>query len=228
MTRVPTMARVPVGESRYYLVSFWTQKGKVRLLLRSGVTVCRQWEGTVIFPKGFSYKTELILSKYKYKHLEFDTCGIPRYMDVYRSIVSKDGTQPYLRLYLGRSKVMFKKISQNFVKSPLKFSLISWILVHSSWHVWYGKVTNTEIKWLVISKSVTIIIFVEFIDQLIDYPIIVPIRLFVPPLVLFIIILRLIYIALQWCQFQCYLKGTSILIHNGSYFDVDTKYSVKS
>ena len=35
----------------------------------------------------------------------------------------------------------------------------------------YGKVTDTEIKWLIISKSVTIIIFVEFIDQLINYPI---------------------------------------------------------
>ena len=35
----------------------------------------------------------------------------------------------------------------------------------------YGKVTNTEIKWPIISKSVMIIIFVEFIDQLIDYPI---------------------------------------------------------
>ena len=35
----------------------------------------------------------------------------------------------------------------------------------------YGKVTNTEIKWSIISKSVTIIIFVVFIDQLIDYPI---------------------------------------------------------
>ena len=34
----------------------------------------------------------------------------------------------------------------------------------------YGKVTNTEIKWSIISKSVMIIIFVEFIDQLIDYP----------------------------------------------------------
>ena len=35
----------------------------------------------------------------------------------------------------------------------------------------YGKVTNTEIKWSIISKSVMVIIFVEFIDQLIDYPI---------------------------------------------------------
>ena len=30
---------------------------------------------------------------------------------------------------------MFMKISQNFVKSPLKFCLISQILVHSLWHV---------------------------------------------------------------------------------------------
>ena len=35
----------------------------------------------------------------------------------------------------------------------------------------YGKVTDIEIKWSIISKYVTIIIFVEFIDQLIDYPI---------------------------------------------------------
>ena len=35
----------------------------------------------------------------------------------------------------------------------------------------YGKVTNTEIKWSIISKSVMRIIFVEFIDQLIDDPI---------------------------------------------------------
>ena len=33
----------------------------------------------------------------------------------------------------------------------------------------YGKVTDTEIKWSIISKSGMIIIFVEFIDQLIDY-----------------------------------------------------------
>ena len=35
----------------------------------------------------------------------------------------------------------------------------------------YGKVRDTEIKWSIISKSVMIIIFVEFIGQLIDYPI---------------------------------------------------------
>ena len=43
-----------------------------------------------------------------------------------------------------------------------------------SWGVWiqkgkYGKVRDTEIKWSIIRKSVTIIIFVESIDQLIDY-----------------------------------------------------------
>ena len=35
----------------------------------------------------------------------------------------------------------------------------------------YGKVKNTEIKWSIISKSAMIVIFMEFIDQLIDYPI---------------------------------------------------------
>ena len=35
----------------------------------------------------------------------------------------------------------------------------------------YGKVRDTEIKWPIISKFVTITIFVEFIDQLLDYPI---------------------------------------------------------
>ena len=33
----------------------------------------------------------------------------------------------------------------------------------------YGKVINTEIKWSIISKSVMMVIFVKFIDQLIDY-----------------------------------------------------------
>ena len=35
----------------------------------------------------------------------------------------------------------------------------------------YGKVTDTEINWSIISRSVMIDIFVEFIDKLIDYPI---------------------------------------------------------
>ena len=35
----------------------------------------------------------------------------------------------------------------------------------------YGKVIDTEMKCSIISKSLTIIIIVEFIDQLIDYPI---------------------------------------------------------
>ena len=43
----------------------------------------------------------------------------------------------------------------------------------------YGKVANAEIKWSIISNYVMIVIFVEFIDQLIDYPII---RLIVPAL----------------------------------------------
>ena len=43
------------------------------------------------------------------------------------------------RLYLGSLEVMFKKISQNFVKSPLKFCVISQILVHSLWHVWTAR-----------------------------------------------------------------------------------------
>ena len=34
---------------------------------------------------------------------------------------------------------MFKNISQNFVKLPLTFCLISQILVHSLWHVCYVK-----------------------------------------------------------------------------------------
>ena len=33
----------------------------------------------------------------------------------------------------------------------------------------YGKVTNTWMKWSIISKLVMIVMFVEFIDQLIDY-----------------------------------------------------------
>ena len=35
----------------------------------------------------------------------------------------------------------------------------------------YGKVTNTAIKWSIITKSVMMVIFVEFIDQLVDCPI---------------------------------------------------------
>ena len=47
-----------------------------------------------------------------------------------------------IRLYLGSAKVMFKKISQNFVKSPLKFGLISQIFVKSLWHIWCTDVTS--------------------------------------------------------------------------------------
>ena len=41
--------------------------------------------------------------------------------------------------------VMFKKISQNFVKSPLKVCLISKILVHSLWHVCQSQLKQTTI-----------------------------------------------------------------------------------
>ena len=57
-----------------------------------------------------------------------------------------------LHVYWGSSKVMFKKISQNFVKSPLKFSLISQILVHSLWHVWIMDIQKS--RWcLILWKS---------------------------------------------------------------------------
>ena len=39
-------------------------------------------------------------------------------------------------LLWGSFKVIFVKISQNFIKSHLKFCLISQISVHSLWHVW--------------------------------------------------------------------------------------------
>ena len=42
----------------------------------------------------------------------------------------------------GSSKVMYKKMSQNFVKSPLKFCRISQILVQSLWHVWRSGVRS--------------------------------------------------------------------------------------
>ena len=48
-----------------------------------------------------------------------------------------------LRLYCGKTKVMFKKISQNFVKSPLVFCLISQILFHSLWH---------ECNWVILGS----------------------------------------------------------------------------
>ena len=35
----------------------------------------------------------------------------------------------------------------------------------------YYKETDTEIKWSIIRKSVTLVIFVDFIDPFIDYPI---------------------------------------------------------
>ena len=40
-------------------------------------------------------------------------------------------------LFWGSSNLIFVKISQNFIKSPLKICLISRISVHTLWHVWY-------------------------------------------------------------------------------------------
>ena len=40
-------------------------------------------------------------------------------------------------LFWGSSKVIFVKISQNFIKSPVKICLVSQISVHSLWHVWF-------------------------------------------------------------------------------------------
>ena len=42
------------------------------------------------------------------------------------------------RLFWGSFKVIFVKISQNFIKSHLKICLISKISVHSLWHVCYS------------------------------------------------------------------------------------------
>ena len=46
-------------------------------------------------------------------------------------------------LFWGSSKLFFVKISQNFIKSPLKICLIAQISVHSLWHVCDSK---TRIK----------------------------------------------------------------------------------
>ena len=42
--------------------------------------------------------------------------------------------------------MIFVKISQNFIKSPLKFCLISQISVHSLWHVCKGGGSNFQAK----------------------------------------------------------------------------------
>ena len=64
------------------------------------------------------------------------------------------------RLYWESSKVMFKKISQNFIESPLKFCLISQNLVHSQRHVWfYGEniVMTAELaQWVVMVTALLV------------------------------------------------------------------------
>ena len=52
--------------------------------------------------------------------------------------------EKHFRLYWRSFKVMFKEISQNFVKSPFKVCLISQILVHSLWHIC--------IQWLIMQQ----------------------------------------------------------------------------
>ena len=40
-----------------------------------------------------------------------------------------------IKIHLGSLKAIFVKVSQNFIKSHLKFYLISQISAHSLWHV---------------------------------------------------------------------------------------------
>ena len=50
------MTRVPMGESRYYLASFWTQKGKVRLLSRRVSLFADGGKFQLYFQKAFLIK----------------------------------------------------------------------------------------------------------------------------------------------------------------------------
>ena len=59
-------------------------------------------------------------------------------------------------LFWGSFKVIFLKISQNFIKSPLRICLISQISVHSLWHVWYSKLST---KWNKLKSARTGIYF---------------------------------------------------------------------
>ena len=45
----------------------------------------------------------------------------------------------YIWLFWGSFKVIFVKISQNFIKSSLRICLTSQISIHSLWHVWSAK-----------------------------------------------------------------------------------------
>ena len=59
-------------------------------------------------------------------------------------------------LFLVSSKLLLVKISQNFVKSPLKHSLISQISVHSLWNVWmrhFYKRNVSTIMYISVSKT---------------------------------------------------------------------------
>ena len=51
--------------------------------------------------------------------------------------------------------MIFMKISQNFIKSHLKFWLISQISVHKFWHVFYDKKIKTDTFFLLPTFSGT-------------------------------------------------------------------------
>ena len=52
----PSMTLVPMEESRYYLASFWIQKGKVRVLSRRGLLFADSEKEQLYFQKAFLIK----------------------------------------------------------------------------------------------------------------------------------------------------------------------------
>ena len=64
----------------------------------------------------------------------------------------------------GSLKAIFVKVSQNFIKSHLRFCLISQISVHSLWHVWvqawkfevYESATCTNLQPVSVSVSLSL------------------------------------------------------------------------
>ena len=53
------MTSVPMGKSLYYLASFWTQKGKVRLLSRRGSLFADSKKVQLYFQKAFLIKLNI-------------------------------------------------------------------------------------------------------------------------------------------------------------------------
>ena len=52
------------------------------------------------------------------------------------------------KIHLGGLKAIFVKVSQNCIKSHLKFCLISQISAHSLWHVWEMIDFSGEVRML--------------------------------------------------------------------------------